>query len=275
VANSDLPYFPFYPHDFMLDENVVAMSAVARGIYVSMLCHQWEHGSVPNKPAFIARLASATDEEVREALAGALGPCWPEDMEHPGRLVNPRLALEFDKAAEHRSDIREKRSAAGKKSVAVRREQMLSKCSASAEQSEYASASVSVSESTPTAVVDSAADPEVLEVPVEGNNPPWPVRQSYVAAWEKTFPHLDVVGELRRAVQWLLDNPERGKTAKGMRRYLGSWLQRAQDGGRGMKRQKASAADEIPMEWGLTPAESLAALEASTDRTEKGRRSNV
>lgn len=44
--------------------------------------------------------------------------------------------------------------------------------------------------------------------------------------WE-SYPGLDLESELRRARQWLRDNPKRRKTDRGMPRFLTNWLNRA------------------------------------------------
>lgn len=57
----------------------------------------------------------------------------------------------------------------------------------------------------------------------------WQLPQAKLDEWQKTFPDLDVEGQLRRAAQWLRDNPSKQKTPGGMPRFLGSWLLRAAD----------------------------------------------
>jgi hypothetical protein len=44
--------------------------------------------------------------------------------------------------------------------------------------------------------------------------------------YKSTYPGKDVEAELRKAAQWLKDNPNRRKTAKGMPRFLNGWLSR-------------------------------------------------
>lgn len=53
------------------------------------------------------------------------------------------------------------------------------------------------------------------------------ITRTQVSQWESTYPHLDIVDQIKRAKQWLIDNPSRGKTARGMAKYLGGWLARA------------------------------------------------
>ncbi|MCH7667134.1 MAG: helix-turn-helix domain-containing protein [Acidobacteria bacterium] len=55
----------------------------------------------------------------------------------------------------------------------------------------------------------------------------WQLSEAKVAEWSDTHATLDVEAELRRARQWLRDNPRKRKTAGGMHRFLGGWLSRA------------------------------------------------
>lgn len=47
------------------------------------------------------------------------------------------------------------------------------------------------------------------------------------------FPHLDALGEFRKARSWLVTNANRAKTANGMPKFLHMWLDRAQNDSRG------------------------------------------
>ncbi len=55
----------------------------------------------------------------------------------------------------------------------------------------------------------------------------WRLPQVKFEEYQNTYPTLDVEAELRKAGQWLSDNPKRRKTKKGMTRFLGGWLSRA------------------------------------------------
>lgn len=75
-------------------------------------------------------------------------------------------------------------------------------------------------------------DPVVMDFPVIANgDAPWLLRGSKLAEYADTFPHLEVGPELRRARQWLIDNPAKRKTPKGMTRFLFAWLERRQNRG--------------------------------------------
>lgn len=60
-----------------------------------------------------------------------------------------------------------------------------------------------------------------------GSKKLWHLNQIKLDEYTEAFPNLDIGAELRKAAQWLNDNPGRRKTAKGMNRFLGGWLGRA------------------------------------------------
>lgn len=57
----------------------------------------------------------------------------------------------------------------------------------------------------------------------------WEVPERKIAEWVEAYPSVDIPQTLVEARQWLRDNPARAKTASGMTRFIGRWLQREQD----------------------------------------------
>ena len=55
------------------------------------------------------------------------------------------------------------------------------------------------------------------------------VRKSLVAELEPLYPAVDIPATLREMKGWLLLNSERRKTRRGIRRFIGSWLQGEQE----------------------------------------------
>jgi hypothetical protein len=55
------------------------------------------------------------------------------------------------------------------------------------------------------------------------------VSAAQVAGWSAAYPGVDVPAELRRIREWLLANPARRKTSRGMAKFANSWLSRQQD----------------------------------------------
>jgi hypothetical protein len=70
-----------------------------------------------------------------------------------------------------------------------------------------------------------------------------------VIAWEKAYPAIDVYQELNAMESWLDANPTRRKTPKGIKRFINSWLARAQDkGGSPQVRSKTTSSKYINIE---------------------------
>lgn len=88
---------------------------------------------------------------------------------------------------------------------------------------------------------------EFLSFPVIGPGQSWwSLSEVQVAEWGTLFPGSDVRGESRKALAWVQASPMRRKTAKGMARFLVSWLTRAVDSGR-TSRYEPSAGSAVPM----------------------------
>jgi len=101
--------------------------------------------------------------------------------------------------------------------------------------------------STPQAsVLPAVVSIAFLEFPVIGSGQSlWTLSEAQVAEWVSLFPGLDVRGEARKALAWLQASPTRRKTARGMARFLVSWLNRSVDSGRG-RRYEPSAGAAVP-----------------------------
>ncbi len=110
--NNDLPWFKFYPKDFMGDKNVQRMSPLEVGVYIKLLCHQWEAGSVPVCRETAGRIAGCTTEEIEEV--------WPkiadlfERIPNTDEMRNPRLHKEREKAIERRERAKKAGKASGR-----------------------------------------------------------------------------------------------------------------------------------------------------------------
>ena len=59
-----------------------------------------------------------------------------------------------------------------------------------------------------------------------------PIFEADVAEWREAFPAVDVRQQLAVMRSWLLANPTKRKTKRGMRKFVVSWLDRRQNDGR-------------------------------------------
>jgi hypothetical protein len=58
-----------------------------------------------------------------------------------------------------------------------------------------------------------------------------PITIEDVGEWCEAYPGVDVLQHLRQMRQWLISNPTRGKTPKGIRKFITTWLAKEQDRG--------------------------------------------
>lgn len=55
------------------------------------------------------------------------------------------------------------------------------------------------------------------------------VREKDVLEWQKLYPAVDVMQELRSIVGWSRANPQNRKTKNGVERFIAAWLKKEQD----------------------------------------------
>jgi uncharacterized protein YdaU (DUF1376 family) len=89
--NPKSPAFQWYPGDFLADPVVQAMTALERGVFITLISAQWLDGPLPNDPPFLARVCKLTDEEFADAWKMVGRKFHEIDGD---RLANPRLERE-------------------------------------------------------------------------------------------------------------------------------------------------------------------------------------
>jgi uncharacterized protein YdaU (DUF1376 family) len=109
MAREKNPAFQFYPKDWLTDDKVQAMSLSERGLYITLLCHAWLHGSIPDTELVLSRITNVRRDLFKRLWKGQLKSCFITSS--VGRLINPRLERERAKQA----FFRELRAAAGRR----------------------------------------------------------------------------------------------------------------------------------------------------------------
>ena len=121
--NDKLPWFKFYPFDWVSDSTVQTMTLIERGFYMEILCRVWIENGIPNNRTVVERLFNA---------------CSTDDEQPSSDVKKRSVDLIFDllevtpdgrklthwKLEEQREDLRnraKKASEAGKKSGEARR----------------------------------------------------------------------------------------------------------------------------------------------------------
>jgi len=75
-----------------------------------------------------------------------------------------------------------------------------------------------------------AEQPAPVEMlPLVGTTDEYPVTADEVREWAEAFPGVDVRAELKRMRVWLVANPRKRKTRRGISAFVVSWLTRQQD----------------------------------------------
>lgn len=86
--------------------------------------------------------------------------------------------------------------------------------------------------------------PSVIVLPLHSGGE-YPVTEIQVQEWASLYPGVDVMQELRNMRGWLLANPDRNKTARGILRFVTTWLQKEQAGGRNGQPVNGQAAASV------------------------------
>jgi len=76
----------------------------------------------------------------------------------------------------------------------------------------------------------------------------WHFRQSLMDPFQEAYPNVDVLAELAKAKAWLVANPTKRKTARGMPAFLNRWLSRSVDSGRGSGNGKAGGGTDAELD---------------------------
>lgn len=73
------------------------------------------------------------------------------------------------------------------------------------------------------------ADPAVVTFPTAGKEPTWELRQSFIDELTRLFPNVAVAAEADKALVKINRGIVAKKTARGMEKFLMSWMERAQN----------------------------------------------
>lgn len=74
------------------------------------------------------------------------------------------------------------------------------------------------------------SEPPIAEIPlIDGTE--YPITAAILTEFEKAYPNVDVVAQLRAIRAWCISNPTKRKTKNGVMRFINSWLGKEQDKG--------------------------------------------
>lgn len=242
---------------YRASRSVQRMTYAARGMYLEMLCEQWEKGSLPDCPRACADLLGGPVEQwielwpmLRRNFVDRRGSARdgdpvvhdPGDHDPARQIINLRL----ERTRRDQRAYFKKKQESGRKGGLVSAEKR--RTSSSSTTQRHSSDQIRLdpirSDTTREEGIGSSeslprsepADetPIVLTFPVVGTRGPvWHLRGGQLDGWRGLYPGVDVYAEAQKALAWLQANPGRRKTFAGMPAFLVNWFNRATNASRG------------------------------------------
>jgi hypothetical protein len=71
--------------------------------------------------------------------------------------------------------------------------------------------------------------PIFLAIPTNRKGVNFPITEAMISEYTPLYPAINIKQEVRAMKAWAISNPSQRKTARGMRRFINSWLSRAQN----------------------------------------------
>lgn len=239
MSKEKSPAYQRYPKDYVSDIKVQSMSLEEEGMYNRLMDYCWCEVALPADPKILSALCKGKEPTalVLSCFIAVRSESDPSAMV----LRHKRLDEERKKQADHAA----RRSLAGQKGNEKRwgKPKKPKKIIAIGSQRDdfaiaigsqtialQSSSSSSIANNTPIPPQGGSAE-AVISIPLAGGKD-FHVTPGMKAEFEKLYPGIDVLQELRAARGWCLTNPARCKTHTGCPRFLNSWLARAQNNGR-------------------------------------------
>lgn len=231
-----MPWVRFFPSDWL--GGTRGMSAVETGIYITLIATMYERGEpIVEDHSRLARLCGASNSAFKKALETLLDD--GKIIRTPNGLWNDRVEKEQvylseksevgSRAANARWSKKDKENNAGDDAIALRT-QSAGNANQKPDTRDIDSSSVPSEESCPEPKKSPPAVKAVIDLPATSNDLV-SVTDADIAEWRDAFPAVDVMQQLRSMRQWLIANPTKRKTKRGMRKFVVAWLAKRQDQG--------------------------------------------
>ena len=89
----------------------------------------------------------------------------------------------------------------------------------------------------------------------------YPVYKEDIDRWGELYPAVDITRELRKMVGWIEANPKKRKTRTGIKRFINSWLSKAQDkGGNLVEMPRSTTLSDMPKQFKTAKEKSYEAM---------------
>lgn len=214
----------------MKDPALALCTPATRGVWIDLLCAMHEldrSGELRGTTDQLARVARCSTVDLAHALTEFQATGAADVTERSGivTVICRRMKREYDARKSSAERVKRFRSGSRNGDVAQKLRPPSSSSTSSSTSVKSADASASACRSDPEAGSLAAGDdPIVGTFPTRDGT--WSLRRSKLRQWREAYPRLEVDVVIAKARQWLLDNPHRQKTARGMTSFLGKWLRR-------------------------------------------------
>lgn len=249
------PGFWFFTGDWLKDPELRFCSIFARGLLVDLLCYMfeakeqgyltWADGSARSDREIVDAISGGSTEEKLSAL---------HELLKKGVLSRDSRGAVYSRRLSKLKEVSEARRKSGSKGGSKTQANLKQIANQTTKQkrgvTDTVSDSVSVSDSDLDTKKKDSSEPPRASEPVDtsitfscvGKDPgPWNPPLKLIQVFRDAYPHHDVVGELRKAVAWIVANPGKRKTKKGMPAFLNRWMERAKPSTDTNTRQKTQA----------------------------------
>lgn len=250
-------FIPLFGRDFLA--STMGWTATERGHYITLLITQWEQGGIPEPLDRIGLISHGVDD--CWATLEPKFPVWDDGVRRNHRMEEHRQkaqSLAESRSAKARRaasarwnapsnapsnasassghdapSMREHFGIDGEPTTQIDKRQETRAKAVSGDAPSMRQAMPQICPPSPSPSPIDKEEPNGsssvgetgggIRLPVDGGGD-WIATGDMVREWRETYPTLDIQAQMRRARQWLLDNPSRQKTKRGMRRFMGSWL---------------------------------------------------
>lgn len=262
-------YQPWNEEAFRADLRVGAMSPTQRWMYRTLLQGAFFHSTRPNLPdddAQLWLLAGCESLKQWERNRDVVRAMFiPIEVAGVRLLSQKRLLADWHRIEEKREALAE----AGRKGGRANAKHEQSKClpgasnrEANAKQEKLKEVKGSEVKEVKASARRQSAEPPVpfplpepaIQLPLNDGSE-HAVSQPAVDEWVRLYPAVDVLQQLREMRGWLLANPRKRKTGRGIEAFINTWLAKEQD--RGPRTLAGNSADRSgPVSVPLAPRRS-------------------
>jgi hypothetical protein len=225
------PAFQFYPKQWLGDDKVMAMSWDARAMHMHLICIAWQQDppcTLPDDDLMIRRWLG--NPKKWEDLRNQIFAAWKMV---DGRWIQKGLLEQFERQTGYResrkkgSDARWGNNAYASPNSCINDALLSSSSSSTSFTSENPTPRRPKSGHSELAPVP-LLEVVVFELPLSDKSV-YGVPQSLYSEYVNLYPGVNVMAQLAAMRGWLISNPRKGKTRRGITAFMANWLNNEQN----------------------------------------------